>query len=116
MIISKSFNSLIKINSLLDKKDFWTKNLLFNKFKKELNKSHNILLIFDISKLLPINNSSIGFTSLQLNKIQEKFYMSLNFAEKKNDNYQIQQENIINEFSFTNIISTKHNILLDKCS
>tara|TARA_B100000029_G_scaffold453495_1_gene479331 strand:- start:144 stop:1478 length:1335 start_codon:yes stop_codon:yes gene_type:complete len=111
MIISKSFNSLIEINSLLDKKDFWTKNLLFNKFKKELNKSHNILLIFDISKLLPINNSSIGFTSLQLNKIQEKFYMSLNFAEKKNDNYQIQQENIINEFSFTNIISTKPHLV-----
>ena len=112
MIISKSFNSLIEINSLLDKKDFWTKNLLFNKFKKELNKSHNILLIFDISKLLPINNSSIGFTSLQLNKIQEKFYMSLNFAEKKNDNYQIQQENIINEFSFTNDISTKPHLVL----
>jgi hypothetical protein len=111
MLISESFNSLIEIKSLFDKKDFWSKNLEFNQFQKQLNESQDILLIFDISKLLPVNNSKIKFASIQLNKIQDKFYMSLNLSERGNDFYQINDDKIINQFSFTNNLSSKPQIV-----
>ena len=111
MLISESFNSLIEIKSLFDKKDFWSKNLEFNQFQKQLNESQDILLIFDISKLLPVNNSNIKFASIQLNKIQDKFYMSLNLSERGNDFYQINDDKIINQFSFTNNLSSKPQIV-----
>ena len=111
MIISKSFNSLIEIKSLFDKKDFWSKNLKLNQFQKQLNQSQDVLLIFDISKLLPLNNSNIKYASVQLNKIQDKFYMSLNLSEKDDDNNIINDDNIINQFSFTNNLSTKPHIV-----
>ena len=111
MLISKSFNSLIEIKSLFDKKDFWSKNLKLNQFQKQLNQSQDVLLIFDISKLLPLNNSNIKYASVQLNKIQDKFYMSLNLSEKDDDNNIINDDNIINQFSFTNNLSTKPHIV-----
>ena len=111
MLISKSFNSLIEIKSLFDKKDFWSKNLKLNQFQKQLNQSQDVLLIFDISKLLPLNNSNIKYASVQLNKIQDKFYMSLNLNEKDDDNNIINDDNIINQFSFTNNLSTKPHIV-----
>ena len=107
MLISKSFNSLIEIKSLFDKKDFWSKNLKLNQFQKQLNQTQDVLLIFDMSKLLPLNNSNIKYASVQLNKIQDKFYMSLNLSEKDDDNNIINDDNIINQFSFTNNLSTK---------
>ena len=67
------------------------------KFQKQLNESHNSLLVFDINKLLPINISSIGLTSLQLSKIENKYYMSLNLSETDIENYVLQEENSINE-------------------
>ena len=111
ILISRSFNSLVEIKSLLIKKDFLIKNLQFNKFQKQLNQSHDILLIFDISKLLPISNSNIGYASVQLNKIQDKFYMSLNLSEKSLDNDQIKEDNTINEYSFTNNLASKPHIV-----
>ena len=109
MLISKSYNSLIELNSLILENDFWSKNLNFNKFQKQLNESHNILMIFDISRLFPLK-TNIGFASVQLNKIKDRFYMSMNLKEKNTDNFQIG-ENIINEFSFKNNISSKPHII-----
>ena len=109
MLISKSYNSLVELNSLILKNDFWSKNLNFNKFQKQLNESHNILMIFDISRLFPLK-TNIGFASVQLNKIKDRFYMSMNLKEKKNDDFQMR-ENIINEFSFKNNISSKPHII-----
>ncbi len=109
MLISKSYNSLIELNSLMLENDFWSKNLNFNKFQKQLNESHNILMIFDISRLFPLK-TNIGFASVQLNKIKDRFYMSMNLKEKNADNFQIG-ENIINEFSFKNNISSKPHII-----
>ena len=109
MLISKSYNSLVELNSLILENDFWSKNLNFNKFQKQLNESHNILMIFDISRLFPLK-TNIGFASVQLNKIKDRFYMSMNLKEKKNDDFQIG-ENIINEFSFKNNISSKPHII-----
>lgn len=111
MLISKSYNSLLEIKSLFDKKDFWSKNLQFSQFRKQLNKSQNILLIFDISKLLPIINSNIKYASVQLNIIQEKFYMSINLSERSNDFNQFNENKIINQLSFTNTLSTKPHIV-----
>ena len=110
MLISNSYNSLVELKSLILENDFWSKNLNFNKFQKQLNESHNILMIFDISKLLPFNKSNIGFVSVQLNKIKNRFYMSMNLNEKKTDDFEIG-ENIINEFSFKNNISSKPHII-----
>ena len=109
MLISKSYNSLVELNSLMLKNDFWSKNLNFNKFQKQLNESHNILMVFDISRLFPLK-TNIGFASVQLNKIKDRFYMSMNLKEKNTDNFQIG-ENIINEFSFKNNISSKPHII-----
>ena len=109
MLISKSYNSLVELNSLILENDFWSKNLNFNKFQKQLNESHNILMIFDISRLFPLK-TNIGFASVQLNKIKDRFYMSMNLKEKNIDNFQIG-ENIINEFSFKNNISSKPHII-----
>ena len=109
MFISKSYNSLVELNSLMLKNDFWSKNLNFNKFQKQLNESHNILMIFDISRLFPLK-TNIGFASVQLNKIKDRFYMSMNLKERKTDDFQIG-ENIINEFSFKNNISSKPHII-----
>ena len=109
MLISKSYNSLVELNSLMLKNDFWSKNLNFNKFQKQLNESHNILMIFDISRLFPLK-TNIGFASVQLNKIKDRFYMSMNLKERKTDDFQIG-ENIINEFSFKNNISSKPHII-----
>ena len=109
MLISKSYNSLIELNSLISENDFWSKNLNFNKFQKQLNESHNILMIFDISRLFPLK-TNIGFASVQLNKIKDRFYMSMNLKERKTDDFQIG-ENIINEFSFKNNISSKPHII-----
>ena len=109
MLISKSYNSLVELNSLILENDFWSKNLNFNKFQKQLNESHNILMIFDISRLFPLK-TNIGFASVQLNKIKDRFYMSMNLKERKTDDFQIG-ENIINEFSFKNNISSKPHII-----
>ena len=109
MLISKSYNSLVELNSLILENDFWSKNLNFNKFQKQLNESHNILMIFDISRLFPLK-TNIGFASVQLNKIKDRFFMSMNLKEKKTDDFQIG-ENIINEFSFKNNISSKPHII-----
>ena len=109
MLISKSYNSLVELNSLMLKNDFWSKNLNFNKFQKQLNESHNILMVFDISRLFPLK-TNIGFASVQLNKIKDRFYMSMNLKERKTDDFQIG-ENIINEFSFKNNISSKPHII-----
>ena len=109
MFISKSYNSLVELNSLMLKNDFWSKNLNFNKFQKQLNESHNILMVFDISRLFPLK-TNIGFASVQLNKIKDRFYMSMNLKERKTDDFQIG-ENIINEFSFKNNISSKPHII-----
>ena len=109
MLISKSYNSLVELNSLILENDFWSKNLNFNKFQKQLNESHNILMIFDISRLFPLK-TNIGFASVQLNKIKDRFYMSMNLKEKNTDDFQIG-ENIINEFSFKNNISSKPHII-----
>ena len=109
MLISKSYNSLIELNSLILENDFWSKNLNFNKFQKQLNESHNILMVFDISRLFPLK-TNIGFASVQLNKIKDRFYMSMNLKERKTDDFQIG-ENIINEFSFKNNISSKPHII-----
>ena len=111
MLISKSFNSLIEIKSLLDKKDFWSKNLKLNQFQKQLNQSQDVLLIFDISKLLPLNNSNIKYASVQLNKIQDKFYMSLNLSEIDDNNNIMNDDNVISQFSFTNNLSSKPHIV-----
>ena len=109
MLISKSYNSLVELNSLILENDFWSKNLNFNKFQKQLNESHNILMLFDISRLFPLK-TNIGFASVQLNKIKDRFYMSMNLKERKTDDFQIG-ENIINEFSFKNNISSKPHII-----
>ncbi len=111
MIITENYNSLKEVKSMLINKDFWIKNLNFNKFKKELNESHNSLLVFDINKLLPINHSNIGFTSLQLSKIENKYYMSLNLSETDIENYVVQEENSINEYLFENNLSSKPYII-----
>ena len=111
MIITENYNSLKEVKSMLINKDFWIKNLNFNKFQKQLNESHNSLLVFDINKLLPINNSSIGLTSLQLSKIQNKYYMSLNLLETDTENYVVQEENSLNEYLFKNNLSSKPNII-----
>ena len=111
MIITENYNSLKEVKSMLINKDFWIKNLNFNKFQKQLNESHNSLLVFDINKLLPINNSSIGLTSLQLSKIQNKYYMSLNLLETDTENYVVQEENSLNEYLFKNNLSSKPHII-----
>ena len=111
MIISENYNSLKEVKSMLINKDFWIKNLNFNKFQKQLNESHNSLLVFDINKLLPINNSGIGLTSLQLSKIQNKYYMSLNLLETDIENYVVQEENSLNEYLFKNNLSSKPHII-----
>ena len=111
MIITENYNSLKEVKSMLKNKDFWIKNLNFNKFQKQLNESHNSLLVFDINKLLPINNSSIGLTSLQLSKIQNKYYMSLNLLETDTENYVVQEENSLNEYLFKNNLSSKPHII-----
>ena len=111
MIITENYNSLKEVKSMLINKDFWIKNLNFNKFKKELNESHNSLLVFDINKLLPINHSNIGLTSLQLSKIENKYYMSLNLSETDIENYVVQEENSINEYLFENNLSSKPYII-----
>ena len=111
MIITENYNSLKEVKSMLINKDFWIKNLNFNKFQKQLNESHNSLLVFDINKLLPINNSSIGLTSLQLSKIQNKYYMSLNLLETDTENYVVQEENSLNEYLFKNHLSSKPHII-----
>ena len=111
MIITENYNSLKEVKSMLINKDFWIKNLNFNKFQKQLNESHNSLLVFDINKLLPINNSSIGLTSLQLSKIQNKYYMSLNLLETDTENYMVQEENSLNEYLFKNNLSSKPHII-----
>ena len=111
MIITENYNSLKEVKSMLINKDFWIKNLNFNKFQKQLNESHNSLLLFDINKLLPINNSSIGLTSLQLSKIQNKYYMSLNLLETDTENYVVQEENSLNEYLFKNNLSSKPHII-----
>ena len=109
MLISNSYNSLVELKSLILENDFWSKNLNFNKFQKQLNESHNILMIFDISRLFPLK-TNIGFASIQINKIKDRFYMSMNLKERKTDDFQIG-ENIINEFSFKNNISSKPHII-----
>ena len=111
MIITENYNSLKEVKSMLINKDFWIKNLNFNKFQKQLNESHNSLLVFDINKLLPINNSSIGLTSLQLSKIQNKYYMSFNLLETDTENYVVQEENSLNEYLFKNNLSSKPHII-----
>ena len=111
MIITENYNSLKEVKSMLINKDFWIKNLNFNKFQKQLNESHNSLLVFNINKLLPINNSSIGLTSLQLSKIQNKYYMSLNLLETDTENYVVQEENSLNEYLFKNNLSSKPHII-----
>ena len=111
MIITENYNSLKEVKSMLINKDFWIKNLNFNKFKKELNESHNSLLVFDINKLLPINHSNIGLASLQLSKIENKYYMSLNLSETDIENYVVQEENSINEYLFENNLSSKPYII-----
>ncbi len=111
MIITENYNSLKEVKSMLINKDFWIKNLNFNKFKKELNESHNSLLVFDINKLLPINHSNIGLASLQLSKIENKYYMSLNLSETDIKNYVVQEENSINEYLFENNLSSKPYII-----
>ena len=111
MIITENYNSLKEVKSMLINKDFWIKNLNFNKFQKQLNESHNSLLVFDINKLLPINNSGIGLTSLQLSKIQNKYYMSLNLLETDIENYVVQEENSLNEYLFKNNLSSKPHII-----
>ena len=111
MIITENYNSLKEVKSMLINKDFWIKNLNFNKFQKQLNESHNSLLVFDINKLLPINNSSIGLTSLQLSKIQNKYYMSFNLLETETENYVVQEENSLNEYLFKNNLSSKPHII-----
>ena len=111
MIITENYNSLKEVKSMLINKDFWIKNLNFNKFQKQLNESHNSLLVLDINKLLPINNSSIGLTSLQLSKIQNKYYMSLNLLETDTENYVVQEENSLNEYLFKNNLSSKPHII-----
>ena len=111
MIITENYNSLKEVKSMLINKDFWIKNLNFNKFQKQLNESHNSLLVFDINKLLPINNSSIGLTSLQLSKIQNKYYMSFNLLETDTENYVVQEENFLNEYLFKNNLSSKPHII-----
>ena len=111
MIITENYNSLKEVKSMLINKDFWIKNLNFNKFQKQLNESHNSLLVFDINKLLPINNSSIGLTSLQLSKIQNKYYMSFNLLETDTENYVLQEENSLNEYLFKNNLSSKPHII-----
>ena len=111
MIITENYNSLKEVKSMLINKDFWIKNLNFNKFQKQLNESHNSLLVFNINKLLPINNSSIGLTSLQLSKIQNKYYMSFNLLETDTENYVVQEENSLNEYLFKNNLSSKPHII-----
>ena len=111
MIITENYNSLKEVKSMLINKDFWIKNLNFNKFQKQLNESHNSLLVLDINKLLPINNSSIGLTSLQLSKIQNKYYMSFNLLETDTENYVVQEENSLNEYLFKNNLSSKPHII-----
>ena len=111
MIITENYNSLKEVKSMLINKDFWIKNLNFNKFQKQLNESHNSLLVFDINKLLPINNSGIGLTSLQLSKIQNKYYMSFNLLETDTENYVVQEENSLNEYLFKNNLSSKPHII-----
>ena len=111
MIITENYNSLKEVKSMLINKDFWIKNLNFNKFQKQLNESHNCLLVFNINKLLPINNSSIGLTSLQLSKIQNKYYMSFNLLETDTENYVVQEENSLNEYLFKNNLSSKPHII-----
>tara|TARA_B100000427_G_scaffold310514_1_gene300376 strand:- start:428 stop:2857 length:2430 start_codon:yes stop_codon:yes gene_type:complete len=111
IIITENYNSLKEVKSMLINKDFWIKNLNFNKFQKQLNESHNSLLVFDINKLLPINNSSIGLTSLQLSKIQNKYYMSFNLLETDTENYVVQEENSLNEYLFKNNLSSKPHII-----
>ena len=111
IIITENYNSLKEVKSMLINKDFWIKNLNFNKFQKQLNESHNSLLVLDINKLLPINNSSIGLTSLQLSKIQNKYYMSFNLLETDTENYVVQEENSLNEYLFKNNLSSKPHII-----
>ena len=111
IIITENYNSLKEVKSMLINKDFWIKNLNFNKFQKQLNESHNSLLVFNINKLLPINNSSIGLTSLQLSKIQNKYYMSFNLLETDTENYVVQEENSLNEYLFKNNLSSKPHII-----
>ena len=111
MIITENYNSLKEVKSMLINKDFWIKNLNFNKFQKQLNESHNSLLVLDINKLLTINNSSIGLTSLQLSKIQNKYYMSFNLLETDTENYVVQEENSLNEYLFKNNLSSKPHII-----
>ena len=111
IIITENYNSLKEVKSMLINKDFWIKNLNFNKFQKQLNESHNSLLVLDINKLLTINNSSIGLTSLQLSKIQNKYYMSLNLLETDTENYVVQEENSLNEYLFKNNLSSKPHII-----
>ena len=91
-------------------KDFLIKNMEFNKFQKELNSNHNILIIYNIGKLLPSNNSNIGYLSVQLSDIENKYYMSLNITEEKT-NSSIVEKDIINDFSFQNNLSSKPHII-----
>ena len=110
MILSESFYLLNETKALIDDKDFLIKNMEFNKFQKELNSNHNILVIYDIGKLLPSNNSNIGYLSVQLSDIENKYYMSLNITEEKT-NSSIVEKDIINDFSFQNNLSSKPHII-----
>ena len=106
MILSESFYLLNETKALIDDKDFLIKNMEFNKFQKELNSNHNILIIYNIGKLLPSNNSNIGYLSVQLSDIENKYYMSLNITEEKT-NSSIVEKDIINDFSIQNNLSSK---------
>ena len=110
MVLSESFNLLNEAKALIDGKDFLIKNMEFNKFQKELNSTHNILIIYDIGKLLPSNNSKIGYLSVQLSDIENRYYMSLNIIDEKTNNSFLQKD-IINDFSFQNNLSSKPHII-----